>query len=91
MNKKFDIETAKKLLTIYAENVNYYLRENQFLKTQLEDNQTSLELNKELLFKELNRKFGESNVIECLKNENERISKIIQKLYKEKFELEKNI
>ena len=89
MNKKFDIETAKKLLTIYAENVNYYLRENQFLKTQLEDNQTSLELNKELLFKELNKKFGESNVIECLKNENERISKTTQKLFKEKFELEK--
>ena len=89
MNKKFDIETAKKLLTIYAENVNYYLRENQFLKTQLEDNQTSLELNKELLFKELNRKFGESNIIESLKKENERISKIIQKLYMENFELEK--
>ena len=89
MNKKFDIETAKKLLTIYAENVNYYLRENQFLKSQLEDNQTSLELNKELLFKELNRKFGESNIIESLKKENERISKIIQKLYMENFELEK--
>ncbi len=89
MHKKFDIETAKKLLSIYAENVNYYLRENQFLKSQLEDNQTSLELNKELLFKELNKKFGESNVIECLKNENERISKTTQKLFKEKFELEK--
>ena len=89
MNKKFNIETAKKLLSIYAENVNYYLRENQFLKSQLEDNQTSLELNKELLFKELNRKFGESNIIESLKNENERISKVTQKLYNEKFELEK--
>ena len=89
MHKKFDIETAKKLLSIYAENVNYYLRENQFLKSQLEDNQTSLELNKELLFKELNKKFGESNVIECLKNENERISKTTQKLFQEKFELEK--
>ena len=89
MNKKFNIETAKKLLSIYAENVNYYLRENQFLKSQLEDNQTSLELNKELLYKELNRKYGESNIIESLKNENERISKLTQKLYNEKFELEK--
>ena len=89
MHKKFNIETAKKLLSIYAENVNYYLRENQFLKSQLEDNQTSLELNKELLYKELNRKYGESNIIESLKNENERISKLTQKLYNEKFELEK--
>ena len=51
MNKKFDIETAKKLLSIYAENANYYLRENKNLKNQLKDIQTSLEINKELLFK----------------------------------------
>ena len=32
MQKKFDIQTAKKLLSSYAEKVNYYMKENQLLK-----------------------------------------------------------
>ena len=67
MNKKFDIETAKKLLSIYAENANYYLRENKNLKNQLKDIQTSLEINKELLFKEINKQFNNSDILNNLK------------------------
>ena len=88
MNTKFNIETAKKLLSVYAENVNFYIRENKMLKNQLKDIQISLQINKELLFKELNMKFKDSDIISSIKKENERLSKFIETLYKEKFDLE---
>ncbi len=88
MNTKFNIETAKKLLSVYAENVNFYLRENKMLKNQLKDIQVSLKINKELLFKELNTQFKDSDIISYIKKENERLTKIIETLYKEKFDLE---
>ena len=88
MNTKFNIETAKKLLSVYAENVNFYLRENKMLKNQLKDIQVSLKINKELLFKELNMQFKGSDIISTIKKENERLSKFIETLYKEKFDLE---
>ena len=88
MNKKFDIETAKKLLSIYAENANYYLRENKNLKNQLKDIQTSLEINKELLFKEINKHFNNSDILNNLKKENERLTKKFDNIYKERIDYE---
>ena len=52
--QKFDIQTAKKLLSTYAEKVNLYMKENQNLRNELQDIKTSLEINKEILFKNLN-------------------------------------
>ena len=52
--QKFDIQTAKKLLSTYAEKVNLYMKENQNLRNKLQDIKTSLEINKEILFKNLN-------------------------------------
>jgi hypothetical protein len=51
MQKKFDIPTAKKLLSTYAEKVNFYMKENQLLKIELEDAKTTLEINKQILYK----------------------------------------
>ena len=52
--QKFDIQTTKKLLSSYAEKVNLYMKENQNLRNELQDIKTSLEINKEILFKNLN-------------------------------------
>ena len=49
MQKKFDVSTAKKLLSLYAEKVNFYMKENKALQMELNDTKTSLEINKEIL------------------------------------------
>ena len=91
--KKFDIETCKKLLSSYAEKVNLYMKENENLKTELKDIKTSLEINKEILFKQLNVNILEENknYLKILKEENERLTKNNSILYKEKNELERKL
>ena len=91
--QKFDIQTAKKLLSSYAEKVNLYMKENQNLKSELKDIKTSLEINKEILFKNLNIqiKDDKKNYLKQLKEENERLSNNISKLYEEKTNLEKKL
>ena len=91
--QKFDIQTAKKLLSSYAEKVNLYMKENQNLKSELKDIKNSLEINKEILFKNLNIqiKDDKKNYLKQLKEENERLSNNISKLYEEKTNLEKKL
>ena len=91
--QKFDIQTAKKLLSSYAEKVNIYMKENKNLKSELQDIKTSLEINKEILFKNLNVQIKDEkkNYLLLLKEENERLSKNISKLYEEKTNLEKKL
>ena len=91
--QKFDIQTAKKLLSSYAEKVNLYMKENQNLKSELKDIKTSLEINKEILFKNMNIqiKDDKKNYLKQLKEENERLSNNISKLYEEKTNLEKKL
>ena len=90
---KFDVQTAKKLLSDYADKVNLYMKENTNLKTELADVKTSLEINKEILFKNLNNNANEEikNYLKTLKKDNERLTENISNLYKEKIELEKKI
>ena len=90
---KFDVQTAKKLLSDYADKVNLYMKENTNLKTELADVKTSLEINKEILFKNLNNNANEEikNYLKTLKKDNERLTENISNLYKEKTELEKKI
>ena len=93
MQKKFDISTAKKLLSLYAEKVNYYMKENKILQMELNDTKTSLEINKEILYKQLNKgvKEKEKKVLIKLKEENDRLNKKNSELYKNKIELEKKL
>ena len=91
--QKFDIQTAKKLLSSYAEKVNLYMKENQNLRNELQDIKTSLEINKEILFKNLNVQIKDEkkNYLKILKEENERLSNNNSKLYEEKTNLEKKL
>ena len=93
MKKKFDITTAKKIISSYAEKVNFYMKENKLLKSELEDAKTTLEINKEILYKQINKvvKEKEKKVLIKLKEENDRLNKKNSELYKNKIELEKKI
>ena len=59
MQNQFDIITAKKLLSSYAEKVNYYMKENKLLRNELKDVKTTLDINKEILYKKINEKNNE--------------------------------
>ena len=52
--KKIWYNNSKKIISSYAEKVNYYMKENKLLKTELEDAKTTLEINKEILYKNIN-------------------------------------
>jgi hypothetical protein len=59
MQNQFDITTAKKLLSSYAEKVNYYMKENKLLRNELKDVKTTLDINKEILYKNINEQKNE--------------------------------
>lgn len=69
------------------------MKENQVLKTELEDTRTSLEINKEILYKQISSqlKDKEKKVLQSLKDENQKIIKKNKELIKQKIELEKKI
>ena len=49
IKKKFDAQTAKKIINEYAEKINLLSRENKVLRKQLEDSKISLQINKEVI------------------------------------------
>jgi hypothetical protein len=78
----------------YAEKLNYYMKENTGLKSQLEDTKTTLILNKELLFKYISSQggLGETAIlINELRDENTRVTEKNNDLYNEKVTLEKKV
>ena len=87
MSKKFDANTAKKLINEYADKINFLMKENNFLKSQLDDIKITLNINKDLMFKSVN---GESvdTVLNQLKEENLRLTELIDSLNKEKADME---
>ena len=96
MKKKvFDVKTAKKIINDYAEKINLLSRENKVLKKQLEDSNTSLQINKEILYTHLTSKKNNTeefiSTLSDLKKENERLTSKISWLFNEKAELAKNI
>ena len=54
--KQFDIQTAKKIINEYAEQINLLSRENKVLKKQLEDSKISLQINKDILYSHIKSK-----------------------------------
>jgi chaperonin cofactor prefoldin len=95
MKKKFDAQTAKKIINEYAEQINLLSRENKVLKKQLEDSNISLQINKEILYSHIKSKKNVSeeceSIITDLKKENERLNDKIAWLFTEKGELAKNL
>lgn len=77
----------------YAEKVNFYMKENQVLKAELEDTRTNLEINKEILFKQISSQLKDKDkkVLQSLKEENTKITLKNKELIKQKIELEKKI
>jgi predicted nuclease with TOPRIM domain len=71
-----------------------YIKENTNLKTQLEDIKTTLNINKELLFKYIsksNKSLDNKNVMKELRDENNRLTEKLDKIYMEKTEVEKKV
>jgi hypothetical protein len=65
------------------------MKENSILRAQLEDTQMTLRLNKELLYKHVSD--INPSIVNELKIENTRLTDNIQKLYKDKIDLEKKV
>jgi hypothetical protein len=91
MSKKFDQATARKLIGEYADKINYYIKENSGLQNQLEDTKISLNLNKELMFKTISNTFKADTIFNELKDENIRLTLLVQKLHEEKASLDKKV
>ena len=93
--KQFDIQTAKKIINEYAEQINLLSRENKVLKKQLEDSKISLQINKDILYSHIKSKKNNSEEIQSvildLKKENERLNEKIAWLFTEKGELAKQL
>lgn len=92
--KTFDAATARKLIGDYADKLNFYIKENQNLKNQIEDMKTTLEINKELLFKYIscnNQQNEQINFMSEFKNENLRLLQNNETLHKEKSLLENKV
>lgn len=94
MKKKVDSSNAKKLINEYSNKVNFYLKENESLKNQLEDIKTTLKINKDLLFNYIlstNDDKNETQMLNDLKNENNSLLEKIDLLLSEKRSLEKKV
>ncbi len=93
-NKKSEIITAKKIINEYADKINFYMKQNQVLKSQLEDMTITLNINKNILYSHLldnpqNKDY--LSVINQLKSENERVFNRNIEINKEKELLESKV
>lgn len=95
MKKKiFDATTAMKIISDYADKINNYMKENQNLKSQLEDLKITLNINKELLFKYISTNVQQTEQITLLndyKNDNLRLLQKNEQLHNDKTFLEKKV
>lgn len=94
MKKKFDALTAKKIINEYADKINFYMKQNEVLKAQLDDMTTTLNINKNILYSQLlDNPQGKDyiSVLTQLKAENDRVSEKNQELNKEKEILESKV
>lgn len=92
--KKFDSTTAKKIINEYADKINFYMKENTSLKSQIEDMKITLNINKELIIKYISRSIDNNDqqgIIIDLKNENSRLTEANDRLYTEKNLLDRKV
>lgn len=69
------------------------MKENDMLKTQLEDMRTTLSINKDILYKHIGDSVTDHHeiIVTEVKSENVRLSQVIEELFKEKTALEKKV
>jgi len=92
--KVFDSATAKKIIADYADKLNYYMKDNQNYKNQIEDLKMTLKINKDLLFKYISTNVQQTEQIGFLndyKEENIKLQEKNEKLHQDKVNLEKKI
>ena len=92
-NKTYDKETANKIISEYADKINYYMKENYSLKNQIEDMKITLNINKDILFNyfSTNSKPEDVNLLKQYKNDNLRLLQKNEKLHNEKTLLDKKV
>lgn len=92
--KKFDVTTAKKIISDYADKIRFYMNENSQLNIQVNDLKETLQINKELLFKYISSTINhteQQNVITDLKNEIARLNKLNENVFHEKCVLDRKL
>lgn len=94
MKKIFDSSTAKKIISEYADKINFYMKQNEVLKAQLDDMTTTLNINKNILYAQLldnPQSKDYISVLTQLKAENDRVSQKNQELNIEKEKIESKV
>ena len=97
-NKKKKQSSAQKIISEYAEKIIFYMKENKFLKEQLNDLRISLSINKEMLNNQIKHISIQSasnsqisEIIKSLQNENIQITNRNMELYNDNLNLEKQL
>ena len=97
-NKKKKQSSAQKIISEYAEKIILYMKENKFLKEQLNDVKITLSINKEMLNNQIKNLSIQSpsnsqisEIITSLQNENIQITNRNMKLYNDNLNLEKQL
>lgn len=76
----------------YAEKVVFYMKDNQHLQSQFEDLQTTLAINKEMLYSNiLSKNPSQTQMINDFLTENNRLSTLLSISQEEKLKLEKKV
>ena len=96
--KKKKQSSAQKIISEYAEKIILYMKENKFLKEQLNDVKITLSINKEMLNNQIKNLSIQSpsnsqisEIITSLQNENIQITNRNMKLYNDNLNLEKQL
>lgn len=90
MKKKYDSETARKIINDYAEKLNKYICENNSLTNQLYDMKINLDINKKIMLSTLNGDKNETLTNE-IRTEVERLSISNNELHQQKLQTEKKV
>jgi hypothetical protein len=92
--KSNDISTYKKIISEYADKINFYMKENKQLRNEIEDVKMTLKINKDLLFTYITSNSAKSEEIKIFNNylnENKKYLESNEKLIDEKRQLELKI
>lgn len=90
MKKKYDSETARKIINDYAEKLNVYICENNSLSKQLEDMKVNLSINKKIMLVSISENSNKA-ITEEITKEMEKLSQINVDLHHQKLLADKKV
>lgn len=94
MKVSFNMQTAKKIINEYAEQINILTKENKLLNQHVNDMKHSLSINKKLLYEHIGKESSSTNnmdLIKEIKQENTRLNQTLNKSVEAKIVLEQNV